>query len=114
MMNARGVYRLLNVHGVIDHVGDHVEDGLDYWWPTGTADSEPEAAVFAQHERWRHRRQGALVRSYGVALALDQAVEIRCTRLGGEIIHLVIDNQAGTFCHYRRAVGIIQRVSIRN
>src|SRR5207253_7193602 len=76
MMNPRRVDRLLDVHVVIDHVRDYVEDGIEYRWTTRTANRKPKAAIFAQDECGRHRRQGTLARRDRVALALDQAIEI--------------------------------------
>src|SRR5712692_1391635 len=55
MMDARRVDGLLNVHAVIDHVGDYDEHSVNNGRASGAADGEPEAAVFAQNKRRSHR-----------------------------------------------------------
>ena len=103
-MNAGRVDRLLNVHVVIDHVRDHIEHGIDNRRPAGAADCEPERTVFAQHECRSHCRQRPLARRDRVALALNQAVEIRRAGLGSEVIHLVVHDQPSALRDDRRAV----------
>src|SRR5260370_26415961 len=90
MMDARRVDGLLIVHAVIDHVRDYVEHGIDNCGPAGTANREPETAVFAQDEGWRHRGQRSFARRDGVALTLNQTVEIWRAGLRGKVVHLVV------------------------
>ena len=47
MMNTRSVNRLLNVHAVIDDVGNHIEHRIYDCRATGAANGKPEAAVFS-------------------------------------------------------------------
>jgi hypothetical protein len=70
MMNTRRVDGLLNVHAVIDHIGDYIEHGIDNCRPAGTADSEPETAVFEPAiQRCRMRNAGAQQPRFALAHA---------------------------------------------
>src|SRR5687768_18555308 len=54
MMNARRVDRLLDIHVVVDHVGDDAQDRVDDRWTTWTPDRKPKTAILPQHDRRRH------------------------------------------------------------
>src|SRR5437588_6306040 len=112
MMNPRRVDRLLDVHVAVDHVRDYVEDCIYYCWTTRTANRKPKAAVFAQDECGRHRRQRTLAWRDRVALALDQAIEIWRAGFGGKVIHLVIHDDTGAFGDNPRSIRVVERVRI--
>src|SRR5215212_10762321 len=111
-MNSREVDRLLDIHLVIDHVGDDAEYRVDNRWPTRTTGRKPETAVFAKNDRRCHRRQRALAWRHGVALTLDETIKVWSAGLGGEVVHLIVEKQSGTFCDSRRAVRVIERVGV--
>src|ERR1051325_9144776 len=114
MMNARRVDGLLEVHVEIYDVDDHLKPGIDDTRPTGRAEGEPQRSVFAQDDGRRHRRERAFAGRNRVALALYQAELVGRSRLGREIIHLVIEQDARALGCHAGAVIVIQRVGVGN
>src|SRR5437867_13007510 len=82
VMDPRRVNSLLNIHVVIDDIRDHLQYGVDDSRAAGTAYCKPERTILAQYKSWRHCRERALARPYGVVLTLNQPVGIWRPRLG--------------------------------
>ena len=74
---------------------------------------QKQLAIF-QHDRWRHRRQRALARTDRIRRALDQPVHVRHARLGGEVVHLIVQQKAQPFGGDARSEGVVQRCGNRN
>src|SRR5436853_6338612 len=89
MMNPRRVNSLLNVHAIVNHINNYLQDGVDYGGAARASYGEYELAVL-QHDRRRHRGKRPFLGSDCVCLALQQSVGVRHARLGSKIIHLVI------------------------
>ena len=62
--------------------------------------------------RRRHRRERALARARRVGVAADQAVGVGHAGLGGEIVELVVEQDAGAFGDQAEAVAEIERVGV--
>src|SRR5215813_11226235 len=99
MVDSRSIDCLLNIHSVINYVCNNAQNRIDYCWPTRRSDREPETTVATQNECRCHRRQWTLARCNCITLTLNQAVKIWCTRLGGKVIHLIVQNYSRSFCY---------------
>src|SRR5688572_25914297 len=104
MVNTGKVDCLLNVHPVIHYVRNYAKYGVDDGWTTGCSYCEPEAAVLSQNNRRCHCRKWPLLGRDCITFALNQPIHVRRTRFGGEVVHLIVQEYAGTFCHCGRAV----------
>src|SRR5262249_8602321 len=96
MMHSRCVNRLLNVHAVVDNIGDHTEHGVDDSRTTRATDGKPEASVLPHNEGRRHRRQWALPWSYSIPFSVDNAVQV--CRLGfcPHVVHFIVQEPCTT------------------
>src|SRR5687767_15267693 len=104
MVNTGKVDCLLDVHSVIHYVRNDTKHGVDDGWTTGRSYREPEAAVLSQNDRRCHCRKWPLLRRNCVTFALDQSIHIRRAWFGGKVVHLIVQEYAGTFDHCGRAV----------
>ena len=63
--------------------------------PAAAGGSEQSQRVGVVYGSRRHRRQHAFSGRDSVGLAADQAVQVRVAGLGGEIVHLVVQQDSG-------------------
>ena len=93
VVEARSVRRLLHIEAVVqdgdDVVGDRSNDG----GAAGRAEDEQHSAAL-QHDGGRHVGERALAGGDGVGRALDEAVHVGRAGLGGEVVHLVVEQEA--------------------
>jgi len=94
MMDARRIDRLLQRHAVIDDIDDDLEHCRDDSGSARRAHDENRLAVF-EHECWRHGTQGTFPGGNCVGFALHQAKNIGHAGLGGEVVHLIIQEESG-------------------
>ena len=113
MMEARPVHGVLHVHVEIDHVQDHLQHAVDDARSARRAQHQEELAV-AQQDGRRHGRERPLARLDGVGFALDQAEQILLARLGGEIVHFVVQQESQARDRDAAAVAAVQRVGDRH
>src|SRR5438309_952847 len=109
LVHARRRDRLRERHAVVHHVHDDLIHAVDDGRPARRPEHHEQPAVASQHDRRRHRRQHALVRRDGVGVALDQAIHVRLSRRGGEVVHLVVQKEAGARHRDRAAEAAVQR-----
>src|SRR6185312_5739277 len=79
---------------------------------TRTANREPKRSVLAQHKARGHRRQWSLASCHRIVLALDQSVGVWSSRLGGKVVHFVVEKYSRAFRCDSRAVATVQRVGV--
>ena len=89
-------------------VQQHLQHGGDDPTAPGTARRQQRPAIAVEDQRWGHRTEGAALRSDGVLTALAQAIGIGRPGLGREVIHLVVEQEAGTRHGDAIAVGRVQ------
>src|SRR6516165_1757999 len=77
----------------------------------GRAGDEKRLAVL-EHDGRRHRRERALARSRRVGVAADETIGIGRTRLGGEVVELVVEQDAGALGDETEAVAEVERGGI--
>jgi hypothetical protein len=96
MMEARPVHGILHVHTEIDDVQQHLQHAVDNSRSAGCAQHQKELTI-PQHDGRSHRRNGPLAGLNRVRFTLDQVEQILDAGLGGEIVHLVVQQkpQAG-------------------
>ena len=102
VVEARGVGGLLDVEAVVDGADDVVGDGGDDGGAAGGAHDEGELAGFVPvcwggDDGWSHGGERALAGGDGVGGALDEAVHVGDADLGGEVVHLVVHEEAEAF-----------------
>src|SRR5467141_3222253 len=97
MMKVRRVDGGLQVHSVIDYTRDHLQDGVCNSRPAGAADREIKIAIRPENKRRCHRRERTFPRRDRVALTLNGAIKIRGAWFGGEVVHLVVEQESGPF-----------------
>ena len=76
--------------------------------PPGLPSDQPRPAVLHEDRR-RHRAEHALARRDGVGLAAEQAEHVRRARLGAEVVHLVVQQEAGASDDLPVAVRAVER-----
>ena len=103
--------RVRDVHAVIDHVDDDLQHGGDDAAAAGRSGDRYGLPSFSTmvgviDDSGRLRGAGAL------AVAADQAEGIGHAGLGGEIVELVVEQDAGAFGDQPDAVAEIERVGV--
>ena len=93
-MKARRVDRFLHVHAVVDDVEQGLQHGRDDAAAAGRAEHHHQLAALADDGR-AHRAERPLAGRDRVRFALHQAVAVRHAELGGEVVHLVVEQHAG-------------------
>jgi hypothetical protein len=67
--------------------------------PTGRAEAQDRVAIF-EHNRWRHAPKAASLRgATALASAPTNPKKFGYARLRGKIIHLIVQNNAGSGRH---------------
>lgn len=66
------------------------------------------------HDGWRHGRQRTLLRPHRIRIAADQPVDVWHARLGGEVIHLVVQQNAAVARYDPGTKGSVERVGHRH
>ena len=87
---------LLDVEVVVDGADDVVGDGGDDGGTTGGAENEGEFAMVGE-DGGGHGGEWTLAGADGVGGALDEAVGVGDANFAGEVIHLVIEEEAQAF-----------------
>jgi len=95
MVIARQRHGLGGAEVIFENVEQHLEDGGDDPRAAGAADREEGAAV-SQDDGRRHARERPFLRANEVRVRLPQAVGVDLARLGREIVHLVVHDNAET------------------
>ena len=96
-MEVGRVDRGLQIHSMIDHMGDHLQDCVCDRCPARRPNRKIKAAIGPKHKRRRHRREGTLPRRDRVTLTLDGPIKIWGARLGGEVVHFIVKQHSGPF-----------------
>ncbi len=109
MMESRRVGGFGDVHPKINAVDHHLQYGSDNSTPARAAGHQPGFPVFYYDSR-RHRRQWTFLRPNRVSIAAHQSINVRHARLGREIIHLIIEQNAGVTRHNASSEGGIQGI----
>ena len=109
MMEARRVHGLLDVHPEVDHVQDHLHHRRRNPRAARGADGHEQLAV-PDDDRRRHRRERPLARLNRVRLALHEPEHVGRSRLRGEVVHLVVDEESKSRHGDAVAVAAVQRV----
>src|SRR3981081_81446 len=102
VVEAGGVGGLLDVEAVVDGADDVVGDGGDDGGAAGGAHDVGEVAAFVPvarrgEDRRGHGRERTLAGGDGVGGALDEAEHVGDADLGGEVVHLVVHEEAEAF-----------------
>ncbi len=111
VMQARRGHRIGDAELAVDHVADHLHHGRDDAAAAGRAGDDVGIAVL-EHDGRRHRRQWPLAGPGRVGLAAGEAEGVWCAGLGGEIVELVVEQDAGAFRHQADAVAEVERVGV--
>ncbi len=102
VMKARCVGSLLDVEAVVYRADDVVRDGGDDGRAAGGSHDVGELPVFVpvagcRDDGRRHRGEWTLAGTDGVGGALDEAVDVGDADLGGEVVHLIVHEEAEAF-----------------
>src|ERR1700686_1302074 len=108
MMKPWCVDGFLNVEREIDDADEDVGDGGDDGGASGRAQDEEELAVFKNNGR-SHRGERTFARADSIGGTLNQAVGVGDAGLGGEVIHLIVEEKAKAFGGGAGAEGIVER-----
>ena len=111
IMHARHRHGACDVHAAVDDIDDDLQHRRDDAAAAGRAGNEKRLAVL-QDDRRRHRRQRPLAGSGFVGFEADQPIGVRRLRLGGEIVELVVEQDAGAVRHEPDAVAEVERVGV--
>ena len=114
MMDARRADRVRQRHSVIDHVEDDLECRRDNARSAARARYEQKTSLGIEHYRRRHCAQHALAWCNRIGLALNQAEHVRSSRLGREVVHLIVQEKPGSADEDAGAVQVIQGRSSRD
>ena len=112
-MDARRTHRSLKTHAVVDDVEQHLEHSGDDATAARSAEHEPDLSI-PDDDRRRHRRQHALVRSNRVRLAADEAKHVWRAGPRGEVIHLVVEQEAAARDDIAATERVVDRRRARN
>ena len=104
--------RLAERHMKVEHVHDHLQHGTDDPAAARRTGDQQRLAVFQDDGR-RHRRQRPLARTGQIGVVANQAIGIGRSRLGGEIVKLIVEQHARALGDKAKAIGKIQRVGVR-
>ncbi len=110
-MHARRRHGVRDAHAAVDHIDDHLQHGGGDAAAARRAGDEERLAVLQDDGR-RHRRHRPFARPRLVGLEADQAVGIWRVRLGGKIVELVVEENAGAVGDQADAVAEIERVGV--
>src|SRR6516225_5985726 len=110
MMDAGEVDGVLDVHAEIDDIEYHLQDSGDDAGAAGGTQDQERLAVF-QHDGGDHGRKRSSARGNGVGFTLNEAEKIRRAGPGGEIVHFVVEEEAGAGNGDAAAVACVQGVS---
>ncbi|MNX97496.1 hypothetical protein D3C86_1298660 [compost metagenome] len=99
----------LEVIGVADHLKDRGKNPRAAW----CANDQSNFSVLQENCR-RHRRQRTLSRFNRVGVIAHNPHLIRHTRKGGEVIHFVVEQNAGLVGDHTGAEESVERISVRD
>src|SRR6516162_6555878 len=109
MMEARLGDRVRDRQLAVDDVDDHLQHCGNDSAAAGRAGDEKRLAVL-EHDGGRHRRERALARSRRVGVAADETIGIGRAGLGGEVVELVVEQDAGALGDETETVAEVERV----
>ena len=113
MVDTRGRRGFGRVHAEIDRIDDGLQRRRDDTGAARAAGHQPRLAVLQDQGR-RHRRQRAFARLDGVGFAANQAVGVGHAGFGREVVHLVVEQDAGAVGDDPATEGKIQCVRDRH
>ena len=94
MMKARGSQGLTGRFLEVDGLQDGQEGLRNNGRPTGRTHAEHRLTI-SEHQRRAHARERPLACLNGIGFGTHQAEEVRHTRLGREVVHVVVEQDAG-------------------
>ncbi len=109
VMHARGDRGFGDVHAVVDDVEQDLQHGGDDAAAAGAAGDQQQLAI-PEDEGRCHRTERALAGADRVGVAADQPISVRYPRFGGEVVHLVVEQDAGTGGDNAGAIAKIQGI----
>ena len=92
-MGARRSYCPLEGHVTVQNIENGLQCGTDDAWPA-RGPYDQNGTVTLEDNGWGHAAQGSFLGLKGVCLGTDQPIDIRHPRVDGEIIHLVVKDDA--------------------
>src|SRR5262245_61480178 len=97
MVDAAGRHGDREVHLPVEDVEDDLDDASGDGPAARAADGGQHAvrAVLLEDQGGGHGRDGDFPGGHGVVLPVDQAVDVRDAGLGGEVVHLVVQDDPG-------------------
>src|SRR5215510_11200008 len=114
MVNTGREHRFWKRHIVDQYVEQHLQHSTDDPRPTRTAGDQYDFTVTRDDGR-AHAAERSFARGNSIGVgATEQAKGIRITELSAEVVHLVIQQYAGTGHHYTAAEIEIHSLSGRN
>ena len=111
MMKTGGMGGFCDVHVVVDDVTDDLQDDIDDPAASGTTRGH-DGAVVAEEESGSHGTEHSLVRFNCIVQTANQAVGVGRARFGGEVVHLVVEEDSRPGNHYPGAITEIQGVGV--
>ncbi len=113
MMDARRIDGLLQRHAVIDDIDDDFQHRGDDARAARRSEHENRLAIL-EHDGRRHGAQGPLAGRDRIGFALNQTETVCDARLGGEVIHFVVQKEPGIAGDHFGPERIIDGVSDRD
>ena len=110
MMKARCGGCFCGVHVMVDVVDDLLQHGSGDACAARAAGDQSQLSIL-EYKRWSHGRQRTLARLYGIGIVPYQPIRVGHTRLGREIIHFVIEQNACALGHNAAAKVGVERIS---
>ena len=110
-MHAGCRHRGGDIHIKYHGIQECLQHGGDNQRAARTARGQPGLAVF-EYDGGCHGGKWSPARRNRIRLALHQTVSVRGAGLGGEIVHLVVEQHAGTWHHDVRAKAEVEGVSV--
>jgi hypothetical protein len=108
VVEARGVDGLLDVEAALGRREKDVGNGGDDARAAGRAEHIAQLAVF-EHDGGSHGAERALAGSDGVGRPLDEAEHVGNAHFGGEVVHLVVEQEAERAGGDVRAEAVVER-----
>ncbi len=108
-MKTRSVHCALDIQTTIGSAEENIGNCGDDAGTARRTDHEANLMIL-QHDDRRHAGQGTFPGSDRIRRALNQSEHVGCADLRGEVIHLIIEQEAQTFGGRSGAERIVQRI----
>ena len=109
VMETRSVYRALDIQTTLRNAEKNIGNRGDDAGPARRTDHETNFMVL-QHDDGRHGGEGTLSGSNCICRALNQPVHVGLSDLRGEVIHLIVEQEAQALGGRAGSEGIVQRI----